>query len=242
MNLRQRWRQSTLSNQLMVITTAIVAFGTFFYFIVAIFQWSLMKESSYQTGNQLDKMIKESRRIADTSTEMVKQSQTALDATIAHSHLEQRAWVGITNLASPTFNEGDLKVFVKEGHQTKLNFVFINTGKTPAINVQANINTHMLESGTNPPSANFPDESDRGTVLQPGMEILNDITMPRNRNATKKEVDDLINEKAVLYITGSVTYRDIFKKSHWSTFCLQLRPDRTAFNWCKTGNETDDLK
>jgi hypothetical protein len=241
MNFRQRWRQTTLSNQLMVITTAIVAFGTFFYVIVAIFQWSLMKESSYQTGLQINKLLEESRRMADTSAETAKHAKSALDTTIAHSHLEQRAWVGISNLASATFDDGNSKVFVKENHQSKLNFVFINTGKTPAINVQTNINTQMLKSDKNPPSAIFPDETDRGTVLQPGMEILNSITVPRNRNATKKEVDDLINGKVVLHITGSVTYTDIFKRPHWSTFCLQICSDLTAFNWCKAGNETDDL-
>ena len=147
--LRQRWAQTTLANKLMVITTAIVAFGTLFYAGVAIYQWLLMKESAKQTSVQIDKLIAESRRIADTSNETANQAKRALDATIENFRLEQRAWVGPTEVQTTTG--------AKEGQQFRVSVSIVNHGKTPALRYKSAAYLRIVNSKDRP---NLPDLRD----------------------------------------------------------------------------------
>jgi hypothetical protein len=81
MNLFQRWKQTTIANQLMVITTAVVAFGTLFYVGVAIFQYCLMKESARQASEQTDRLIAATQRMADTTVEALKEAKRSNEET-----------------------------------------------------------------------------------------------------------------------------------------------------------------
>jgi hypothetical protein len=81
MNLFQRWKQTTIANQLMVITTAVVAFGTLFYVGVAIFQYYLMKESARQASEQTDRLIAATQRMADTTVEALKEAKRSNEET-----------------------------------------------------------------------------------------------------------------------------------------------------------------
>ena len=74
MTLRQRWKQTSLPNRLLVITGALVAFGTLFYAGAAVVQICILEES-------------------------VRQSRAALNASIEMSHNDQRAWVAIESMA-----------------------------------------------------------------------------------------------------------------------------------------------
>ena len=75
MNPWQRWKQTTIANQLMVITTAIVAFGTLFYVGVAIFQYRLMKDSASQSSEQTDKLIAATQRMAETTIKAFEEAK-----------------------------------------------------------------------------------------------------------------------------------------------------------------------
>ena len=63
----QRWKKSSIANQLMVITTTVVAFGTLFYVGVAVFQYYLMKESAIEASAQTDRLIAATQRMADAT-------------------------------------------------------------------------------------------------------------------------------------------------------------------------------
>ena len=81
MNLFQRWKQTTIANQLMVITTAVVAFGTLFYVGVAIFQYYLMKESARQASEQTDRLIAATQRMADTTRDALNEAKKSNEET-----------------------------------------------------------------------------------------------------------------------------------------------------------------
>jgi hypothetical protein len=76
-------------------------------------------------------MVTQDQRIADNAQKALdasnKQSKAVLDANIASSRLDQRAWVGIENVATQAFSE-TAGVTVALG--------FFNSGKTPARNVE----------------------------------------------------------------------------------------------------------
>jgi hypothetical protein len=79
MNIRQRWKQTTIANKLMVWTTTIVAFGTLVQVGIGLFQYWLVKESGEQATKQTDRLIAAYERISNTSIEAlneVKRSNT----------------------------------------------------------------------------------------------------------------------------------------------------------------------
>ena len=89
MNLRQRWKQTSLPNKLLVITGALVAFGTLFYAGAAVVQIWILEES-------------------------VQQSRDALNASIEMSHNDQRAWIAIESMAITLLEAGQpLKTEIK---------------------------------------------------------------------------------------------------------------------------------
>ena len=65
----------------MVITTAVVAFGTLFYVGVAIFQYLLMKESARQASEQTDKFIAATQRMADTTRDALNEAKRSNEET-----------------------------------------------------------------------------------------------------------------------------------------------------------------
>jgi hypothetical protein len=58
MNIFQRWKQTTIANKALVVTGALMAFGTLFYASAAIIQVCIMKRSAEATSEQIDKLIK----------------------------------------------------------------------------------------------------------------------------------------------------------------------------------------
>ena len=91
----------------MAIATLAIAVATIFYTYYSHKQWKAM-------------------------TETLKQSRTALDATIENFRLEQRAWVGPTHVILPEYADGGKKVYIKEGQPVKMGVFVANSGKTPA--------------------------------------------------------------------------------------------------------------
>jgi hypothetical protein len=230
MKLWHKWKKTSVANQLMVYTTAIVAFGTIFYAAVAVFQWQLMKESAVQTAGQVDKLIDQAKRLADTS-------KTALDATVENFRLEQRAWVGPILVLPPEYTEGNKRLYVKEAQPIKCGIEITNSGKTPAKNVQYSIIVQALK----PPKVPILKESTGRrdiTVLQPNMTLK--ISYPPITGVTKSDIAALSRGQDVLYMYGIIRYDDVFKKTHWTTFCVYLAPDLATFSSCPYYNDTDD--
>ncbi|MEW6600932.1 MAG: hypothetical protein AB1499_08170 [Nitrospirota bacterium] len=244
MNLRQRWQQTTLANQLMVITTAIVAFGTVFYVIVAIFQWQLMKEAGEQTSDQMNKVIAEARRIADISSDSAKQAKDALDATIDNFRLEQRAWVGVEGVLPPEYKDGNKKIYVKSGQPMKTGVTIKNTGKTPALKIQSIVS--MFYWMSNHKFVPTFDKQVKGaerpstTVLQPGgTYILIAPPIPEEGVINEADIANITNSRQILYIAGKITYEDVFNRQHSTFFCMYLTPTLTNFSHCNGHNEAN---
>jgi hypothetical protein len=239
---------------IMVIATIVIAISTTIYTIYARQQLKVMsntlaemKQSGNETKTQTDRMITETNRIANATTKTVEQSKTALDATIENFRLEQRAWVGTLEVFPAQYEDKGRKVYVKEGQQIRGGVFIMNTGKTPARKLYSLVSMQRLKSGVEP----FPKykvvRQQQPTVttsipthgvMQPGMKFaLNPL--PIEGNVSKADIDDLVSGKYVVYITGMITYEDIFDRSHKTMFCMYLKPDLATFSACSTGNEAN---
>jgi hypothetical protein len=242
MELLKRWKQTTLANKLMVVTTAIVAFGTLFYACVAVFQWKMMEESGKQTSEQIDKLITQSRRIADTSDETAKQSKKVLDTTIENFHLEQRAWIGFASAADPEYTEGGKMVYVKEGEPVKAEIILINSGKTPARNLHTLAQMVLLRSDIKLITSfdkKMSQHPSVGVILPNGKIKIKIPQIPNVGGISKADVANITNGHFIVYIVGKFTYDDVFGKSHSTLFCSQIIPNLTNFKSCDHYNDAD---
>jgi hypothetical protein len=75
-------------------------------------------------------------------------------------------------------------------------------------------------------------------VMQPGMKFSLK-PLPIEGLASKADIDDLINGRYIVYLSGTITYEDVFEKPHETRFCLYLQPDLAAFSACSTNNEAN---
>ena len=109
----------------------------------------------------------QSRAALEAST---AQSKAALDASIKQSRLDQRAWVGVVQVTSPTHIVGRSKVYMKIGEPLKFAAVVTNSGKTPALNLTSRLTFKSFASGERfkPDYGTQPSRRSE-IIIQPGM-------------------------------------------------------------------------
>jgi hypothetical protein len=177
-----------------------------------------------------DNMVTEDQRIADNAQKAMdasnKQSKTSLDATIAASSLDQRAWVGIGQFRVVQFDKDNFKVDIE----------IRNSGKTPALDVSEftaygwNVS---IESGPRDgwfinrplvPAEAIPPEGTHAIHLGIGSEVIGPIYEGLKSKANR------------IYIFGKINYSDISRKVGGSTdFCLFLAdPDKSELGFCSS--------
>jgi hypothetical protein len=89
-----------------------------------------MKTSAVETSAQIDRLIAQQQRTADSMEQNLVRSKAALDASIKASRLDQRAWIGFIGVTAKNVAIGSKPSFTQ---------IIINTGKTPALDVRARI-------------------------------------------------------------------------------------------------------
>jgi hypothetical protein len=161
---------------------------------------------------------------------------------------DQRAWVVVKPKTVP------MAAIVNQPLQTVIRLT--NTGKTPARNVVASVFVEVVQNGK---PINFDYSSTRfgpRSQLVTGELFPNDNAdmdvirkrpkqgenEPENELVNDSEATQLLSGNAYISIHGMVTYDDVFKISHWKTFCI-WQPMRqsssyTAFE-CTEHNSED---
>ena len=235
MNLLQRWKQTALHNKALVLTSVLVAFGTLFYAGAAVFQICMMKNIGKQTTKQTEQLITEANRIANSMEETSKQSKSALQASIEMARRDQRAWIGPITMEEPTLSDANGRpVYIKEGIATKFTVYIINSGKSPALNVKFTIDIYFLPSNIKFSPKNMKIRS--LGVLQPQMRYLLNVISP---TFTPSIIDSIKNNNGFLYIAGKITYEDVFRIPHLTTFCIYLVSSLNGFTPCDTYNDAN---
>jgi hypothetical protein len=157
------------------------------------------------------------------------QADKALNATIEQFHLDQRAWIGMTR--------GQVGIKVGELFNYKLEIK--NTGKTPALDVQAYTVSDQILKGTLPPH-NLVWKPEFEQILHPGQE--NDVGVKGNTLISQSGYDSIKSGHEVLWIRTQIRYRDVFSPTvHRVVICSTVNPDdMLSLNACPPGYQSSD--
>ena len=135
------------------------------------------------------------------------------------SHLDHRAWIGLAN----GFHGG-----IKAGLKLECELRFVNTGRTPAINVSSKYyilyrpQNFDIDSFDKSKLLKIPGPSPSQGTLSPGAIA----TVLANSGATLSEAEasQLISGTLAAYIFGYVRYKDVFGTSHETEYCYVVEP------------------
>jgi hypothetical protein len=222
------------------LTDWIVALATAAIFVTSLLQWRAISGQwgEMQSGSkQTDRLIKEANRIANSMEKTSEESKRALDATIGMARRDQRAWVGPIEVV-PAWREPTNKpIYIKDGFPAKFEVVITNSGKSPARKVRTWIQFDTIPADRKfSPNYGLP-QKQSVSVIQPQQRFTLPTSSLQPVNAS--DIDTIKNGKAILYLFGKITYEDIFKTQHSTTFCMTLAPSLDGFAACDAYNEAD---
>jgi hypothetical protein len=179
-----------------------------------------------------DNMVAQDQRIADNAQKAMdasnRQSHASLDATIAASTLDQRAWIGIGAFRVVQFDKDVLKIDIEVR----------NSGKTPALDV-----SEAAKYGYNFSLDPGPQEDwftsltfDPAEAIPPGGSHIIHLTVT---SAQISPIYESVKSKAFrIYVFGEIKYADISRKVDGITdFCLLMSdPDKLELGFCRNHN------
>jgi hypothetical protein len=257
LNWFQRFKKSTAYTQANIVCTIVIAVATVAYALIARRQLTAMngqlremhesveeaKRSGQQSTDQIWKAIGNinwmarsmdwSQKVAQQGIELSgRQSKQALDASIASSRLDQRAWVGSMQVTG----------IPEVGKTYDINVVFGNTGKTPALDVITQAREIPVHTGSKfvPAFDKEPTFTQSRTTLFPNQIATSVVKGSKDVAATQSDVDFINQSKEVtIYVIGRVCYKDVFGESHWARFCEIYSPAGKAYISCTEYNEID---
>jgi len=144
---------------------------------------------------------------------------------------EQRAWVGAVMVTN-------IKMEVNQ--PISFMAVLTNSGKTPALHVKSLIAGTVVLRGQPPDFAYRPPQTVQSDfTIQPGMQVSN-TPGPGGTALTDEQIKALKTGDLTTYLYGKMTYLDISKRTHHTTFCVVvLPPELDKWAWCDNYNEAD---
>lgn len=180
-----------------------------------------------------DNMVAQDQRIADNAQKAMdasnRQSKAALDATIAASTLDQRAWIAIGAYQVTQFDKDIMKFDIE----------IRNSGKTPALGV-----SEGAKEGSNFSLDPGPQENwFMGLPLVPAEAIppggSHIIHMAIGSDVIGQIYDSVKSKASRLYVVGRIKYTDISRKVDGLTeYCLFMSdPDKLALSFCGAHND-----
>ena len=181
--------------------------------------------------NQMKTSTKAAQDSALAASNAVAQAQTAMNASIAASRLDHRAWIAIKEITFRNHRQA--------GQIPGAEIVIVNTGRTPALDVSViksvRIDTSLPEGGMPHAVLTHPSVG----VLGPGIEFVGTSFLTRPR--TELEVTTLQQGVTHLYAYGVITYKDIFDTPHFTEYCVESIPSSPAGEGaiCSKWNRTD---
>jgi hypothetical protein len=215
------------------IITVILIFA---YTTIALYQGCQMRKAT----KAAEKSAKAAESAAITAGKALDQSKKVLDANINATQLDQRAWVGVIDVKPAPFGDTANKpVYLKEGFPAIFEIVITNSGKTPALKVKTLMCVKpLLPKAKISPACNrreIPKQS--VDVIQPGEHLI--MSTPPSKVLNASHIDFIKNGKTIIYLFGIITYQDIFRKKHQTTFCKFLLPSLSSIASCETYNEAN---
>jgi len=235
---RAKWNRNhpdkaKFTDIVMVIATCVMTLATIAIGILAGLQWrdSGKLNTAAQQAAQAAQLFENSAYnltgiIAQAQSNMqtmADSSMKSIEATRDSIRLDQRAWIIFHGVEGfPQLNQP----WTIKAH-------LMNVGKTPAKDVRISCN---LEPSDSEAAVSFHEKPYGAPMLYAPNDANNycelfPITVP---TVTQTMLDFLTQKRTIIFIFGSVTYDDVFKKPHWFRFCRVMHPDGKAWDNCHT--------
>lgn len=186
-----------------------------------------------QGGKQADIMSKQADTMGrqfDAMNEQARSMGKALGETKLTREIENRPYVVVKQVTLTGIIGAEIQ--------------FENTGRTPALNVTADISYGYLDLDKNEFLAEVPWYMSYGIAekeYQSQPVIAAGTTYNRRVEFTFSNEEELklksTGEDIYRHVSGKITYRDIFGQTHTTTFCLYLYGER--FVYCPIGNDVN---
>lgn len=201
------------------------------------------KDFAGHTLEQMNRQTEAMQDSANSTKEALAQNKKVLDTTVQQFRLEQRAWVGFVSALPPEYKEGDKDVYVKDGQPLRAGVSIINSGKTPALNVHAVAAMSYWKSDDEfTPVYKIANMlgGPSTSVIQPDNTIsITTPSFPEKGGINKADVDNIISGRWTVYISGYITYDDVFREHHRTKFCCFLDRGLRSFHNFKNYNEAN---
>jgi hypothetical protein len=156
--------------------------------------------------------------------------------------IDERAWMINTEVVPSHRSANNAAVWLTAGEKAAFGVKFINSGKTPALNLNAKFTVKTFDRGV--PFAPIYDDSPKpasSVILAPGVtdEINTEPDDPISIIVTDVLLQKLSRSDTTLRLYGEIEYSDIFKCRHKTTFCMYLSVDLASFKHCDTYNDAN---
>jgi hypothetical protein len=189
-------------------------------------QNAIMVEANQKLANaaqlQAEGIMKYVEVSKSTANAAEKSAKIAQDAFV----LGERPFVTLVNVDNEKLEEGKpLKVTVK----------FVNTGKTPAINVSS-ITVLRISSQDLPENPDYPIPIMQSRSIISPSGVLEANPNPNNSIIPSREIPLINEQKRWIYVFGKVEYDDLLKQHHFTKFCGRYNPKSGLFEDCPTHN------
>ena len=167
-----------------------------------------------------------------------KNAKASIKATQDAMRVEQRAWIGVTNIHLIEDMKAEMPIGVVA--------VMVNSGRTVALDMKVTMIVH-----TNVGYLDIADYATHPTELggqikfglkAPVMNMFPTQTMnlPGYSGVADAEAVQAIHDgRRLVYGSGWITYKDIFNRPHETRFCGVYVPDDKVFTACDTFNYAD---
>lgn len=217
MKLYQRWKNTAIHNKALVWTGVLVAVGTIFYALAAIFQIYLMKATAEETSKQAERLIVEMGKQSNAMQNAANLAEHNIKATQEQFRDEQRAWLNITSVNWQQFDASKI---------LKIEVNIKNSGKTPAINTTFHYKIWDRVVGK---KKLIGEGEERGVNYGPGDEKRETIRI-FFKNSPEQLIQQLQSGGIILYAEIVIKYCDIYNKKKLHTTCATFCADARVMN------------
>jgi hypothetical protein len=218
---------------------------------------SHVDSSAAATSNSLQKLV----AAQDASLQVLHAQATAAQENVKaiqrQTRQDQRPWLALTMDWPSVKNEkGEIVakvVQVTENQALAVPMQLINSGKTAARQVQANIFVEVVKATEGPHlNGNSPAWHFFAGIIVPNTpsrffayrQLPDKAGLEAMSNLTAAENQELSAGRVYLAVYGEMTYRDVFDVAHWTKFCgwvpLNLTPRYYNSKSCSDYNSVDN--
>lgn len=187
--------------------------------------------ASEDAAAAMERSAAASEASAHSSSRLAESGQASLLATQRSIRLDQRAWIGLKGIR-------DLRIEV--GKPPSGTLVFVNTGKTPALEAAVSSYVEYVPPGATPRPEAPGDSIDEVslTVIHPNQESWS-VLRGSYLTWTDEMSDAVALRTGNLYVRARITYVDIFGVRHETRYCGVVARDLGSVGACGTGNTAD---